>query len=432
VSPQRVKDEPDGFTLIELCMVLTICAVAFVALAQMLAGSLKGLSISKTRAQANELATQGIEDLQRFDFDNLGFCSGAADPAPAVPLTLSSFATVQLPNCTAGTPIYEQPCSPPSATLTTFPVPRQSYICVKNNVSYQMNRYIRWTDATHTGKRLAVYVQWNDQVGGHQVSQESSLRSPNAASVLGNPPPQFVSISASAVSPLLIDTDGTLLGSITLSATTNALTTSDQVYVTLNTLTTQPDGSITPLPTEFPLSTANGVSWTGVIPNGTVPKFGAGSQYVTFTEVRASDAKANSKVATTPLLFCPVGGCPANLPTISAATVSPALIDIDSSGALQSTFTVSATTTNLVTEANVVAIVQTQTGAALLRLNASNSCLAGGACNSWTRTLGAGSVNLRFLPGNQLLFVTATLPVTGAGGTDGSSTVAPTNTATFG
>ena len=137
MRPQRVKDEQDGFTLIEMCMVLTICAIAFVGLAQMLAGTLKGLSISKTRAQGNELATQGIEDLQRFDFDNLGFCSGAADPAPAVPSTLTGLATVQLPNCTAGTPIYEQPCAAPSAALTTFPVPRQSYTCVKNNITYK-------------------------------------------------------------------------------------------------------------------------------------------------------------------------------------------------------------------------------------------------------------------------------------------------------
>jgi len=432
VRPQRVKDDQDGFTLIEMCMVLTICAIAFVGLAQMLAGTLKGLSISKTRAQGNELATQGIEDLQRFDFDNLGFCSGAADPAPAVPSTLTGLATVQLPNCTAGTPIYEQPCSPPSGSLLVFPVPRQSYTCVKNNVTYQMNRYIRWTDATHTGKRLAVYVQWTDQVGGHQISQESSLRSANAASVLGNPPPQFISVAATATNPVLIDSDGTLLGSIALSATTNALTTSDQVYVTLDALTTQPDGSIAALPRQFPLTSADGVSWTGTIPNGTVPKFGAGTQYVTFTEVRASDAKANSKVVTTPLLFCQAGGCPSNLPTISSASVSPALIDIDSSGVLMSTFTVSATTTNLVTESNVVAIVQTQTGAALLQLNASTSCMAGGACNSWSRTLTSGSVNLRFLAGNQPLYITATLPVSGSGGTNGSSTVAPTNTATFG
>ena len=92
-----------------------------------------------------------------------------------------------------------------------------------------MNRYIRWTDSTHTGKRLAVYVQWTDQVGGHQVSQESSLRSANAASVLGNPPPQFVSVAATATSPVLIDSDGTLLGSIALSATTNALTSNTYV-----------------------------------------------------------------------------------------------------------------------------------------------------------------------------------------------------------
>jgi prepilin-type N-terminal cleavage/methylation domain-containing protein len=431
-SGRARRSEESGFTLIELVVVLMITAVAFTALAAMLAGTMKGLSISKTRAQANELATQGIEDLQRFDFDDLGLCPGVSDPAPSLPASLTGLATVQLPNCTVGTVIYEQPCSPPVGTLTTFAVPRQSYLCVKNNVSYTVNRYIRWTDASHTGKRLAVYVLWNDQVGGHQISQESSLRSPNAASIIGNPPPQFVNVSATAPSPVLIDTDGTLLSTITFAATTNGLTSVDTVYVTLDTLTTQSDGTVAALPTQFTLTSGNGINWTATIPGSQVPKFGAGSQYVTFTEVRASDAKANSRIVSTPLTFCPNGGCPSNLPTISSASVSPALIDIDSAGVLQSTFTVSVSTTNLTTDSSVTALAQTQTGAASLIIQPSNSCVVGGSCNSWTSTFAKGSTNLRFLPGNQVFYITAITPVNGSGGTNGSSTVGTTNTVTLG
>ena len=115
-----------------------------------------------------------------------------------------------------------------------------------------------------------------------------------------------------------------------------------------------------------------------------------------------------------------------------SATVSPTTINIDSSGVLQSTFTVSATTTNLDIAATVTAIVQTQTGAASLTLPASNSCVSGGACNTWTATFAPGGLNLRFLPGSQVLYLTATQPVGGAGGTNGSSAVATTNTVTFG
>jgi len=433
VSPQRARTETDqgGFTLIEMVMALTISAFAFLALATMLAGTLKALAVGKTRAQGNEVATQGIEDLQRFDFNDLGFCPGAADPAPAVPSSLVGLTPVALPNCGAANLVYEQPCTALAGALTTFAVPRQSYTCVRNNITYTVNRFIVWPDAQLTGKRLAVYVNWTDQVGGHQVAQESSLRSPNAASVVGIAPPQFVSVSASP-SSIAIEADGSPDTAITLSASTNGLTTADAVYVTLLTLTTQPDGSVAALPTQFQLTTADGVNWSATIPAGTQPKFGAGTQFATFTEVRASDSKANSKIAATTFSFCPAGGCPANLPAISAASVSPTSIDIDSAGVLQSTFTVSATTTNLTSDASVSALVQTQSGAASLVLHPSNSCTVGGACNSWTTTFTPGSLNLRFLPGTQQFYVTAVAPVGGSGGANGSSTVATTNPATIG
>jgi hypothetical protein len=46
-------------------------------------------------------------------------------------------------------------------------------------------------------------------------------------------------------------------------------------------------------------------------------------------------------------------------------------------------------------------------------------------------TYDPGGVNLRFLPGNQPFYVTATEPVV-TGSSNGSSAVATTNTVTFG
>jgi prepilin-type N-terminal cleavage/methylation domain-containing protein len=433
VSMQRARSEKeqDGFTLIELVIAIAISAFAFLALATMLAGTLKALAIGKARAQGNETATQAIEDLQRFDFNDLGVCSGAADPAPAIPANLAGLTAVDLPNC-SGTVVYEQPCAAPAGTLTSFAVPRQSYTCVRNRITYTVNRYIMWADpALHTGKRLAVYVSWTDQVGTHQVAQESSLRSPNAASVIGLAPPQFVSVSASPAN-VQIEADGASGSTIALSASTNGLTASDSVYATLLTLTTQPDGTVAALPTQFPLSSSDGSTWSTTIPAGPQPKFGAGTQFVVFSEIRASDSKANSKVASTTLRFCPLGGCPGTLPTIATASVSPASVNIDSSGVLQSTFTVSATTTNLTTDSSVSALIQTQTGAANLILQPSNACSVGGSCNSWSSTFAPGSVNLRFVPGAQQLYIEAVMPVGGSGGANGASTVSTTNPVTFG
>ena len=83
LTAPRAGSRHGGFTLVELLVVISITAFVFLALASLLAGAAKSLSIAKTRSQANEVATQGIEDLQRYDFNDLGVCSGAADPAPS-------------------------------------------------------------------------------------------------------------------------------------------------------------------------------------------------------------------------------------------------------------------------------------------------------------------------------------------------------------
>jgi prepilin-type N-terminal cleavage/methylation domain-containing protein len=435
VSKQRARkgENEEGFTLIELVAALAIAAFAFVALAMMLAGSLKGLAVSKTRQQANEIATQGIEDLQRYDFNDLGLCPDAVnDPSPAMPASLTNPTTptlVTLPNCANGA-VYTNPCTPPSGTQVSFAVPKQTYTCTRNNVAYTVNRYIVWTDGTHTGKRLAVFVTWKDQVGGHQVAQESSLRSPNAASVVGLLPPQFVNVSVSNVNVKILN-DGTLNDTITFSATTSGLVSTDSVYVTLLTLTTQPDGTVAALPTQYGLASADGTSWTATVtPAGTPPLFGAGTQFVTFTAVRAADTKANSKFYGTPISFCPAS-CPGSLPTV-APTIAPSSINIDTSGVLLTPFTISATTTNLTTDATVIALVNTQTGAESIPLQPSNSCVVGGSCNSWSAIVAPGTTDLRFLPGIQQLYVTAIEPVGGSGGTNGASTVSSTGPVTFG
>jgi type II secretory pathway pseudopilin PulG len=425
------RDREGGFTVIELVVVLGITTIAFTALAASLGTGMKALSVQKTRSQGNQLATQGIEDLQRYDFNDLGMCTGTADPAPAaVPPSLSGLSSVQLPNCGSSSLVYGQPCAPPGTALATFAVPRQTYTCVKNSVTYSVSRYVVWTDDAHTGKRLAVFVEWTDQVGRHQISQQSSLRSPNAASVIGVAPPQFVSVAVGAPNPAVIDSMGALQSTITFTASTTGLSASDRVYVTLNTLTTQPGGTVAALPTQYPLASGDGNNWSASLPGSSAPVFGAGSQYAVFTEVRtSSDGKANSKIALTTLRFCPTGGCPSGLPTISAATASPTAINIDSSGLLQSTFTITVSTANVPFESSVSATLQTQTGAASLQLRPSTACTAGGQCNTWQATFSSGGVNFRFMPGNQPFYITATAPVSGSA--NGSSAVATTNTVTF-
>jgi prepilin-type N-terminal cleavage/methylation domain-containing protein len=435
VSIERAATEAehDGFTLIELVVAIAITALVFLGLAMMLAGDLKAIAVQKARSSANEIATQAIEDLQHYDFNDLGVCSGTADPPPSsTPASLASLTPVQLPNCSSTSLVYSQPCAPPSGTLSTFTVPRQTYSCTKNNIGYAIRRYILWSDSSHTGKRLAVFVDWMDAVGQHEISQQSSLRSPNSGSVVGVPPPQFVSVNVSPANAATLDNSGTLVSSISFTANINGTSAGDTVYVTLNTLTTQPDGTVAALPTQFPMSSADGINWSTTLPGSTPPVFGAGAQYVVFTAVRStSDGKVNSRIAPNTLTLCPSSGCPSGLPTLTGASATTP-INIDSAGVLQSTFTISVTANNLDVSSSVAAVIQTQTGAASFPLAYSNSCSNGNNCTTWSATFAPGTINARFLPGPQPFYVTAIDPVAGSGGTNGSSAVTTTNVVTFG
>ena len=76
----------------------------------------------RPRSQANEVATQGIEDLQRYDFNDLGRLlrrgrSGARDD-PREPDRADARCSWR--TAVRASLVYEQPCSPPAGTLTTL------------------------------------------------------------------------------------------------------------------------------------------------------------------------------------------------------------------------------------------------------------------------------------------------------------------------
>src|SRR5437763_11223637 len=104
---ERARDEA-GFTLIEMVVAVGLSAIVFTALAASLAGALRTVQVQKTRTMANEVATQGIEDLQRFKYSNLGLCAAPTRPnggaAPA------GFDTIVSVNCTNAA--IEEPCTP--------------------------------------------------------------------------------------------------------------------------------------------------------------------------------------------------------------------------------------------------------------------------------------------------------------------------------
>src|SRR5437879_4390903 len=170
----------DGFTLIELVIALSLSAILFAGLAAIMGTSLRTLSVTRSRGQANEIAAQGIEDLQRFSFSSLVLCNTpTVPPGGTVPSGFTAANTVLAVSCANAT--LESPCPAPATTgLTGLPVPAANYTCTRYGINFAVSRYISWADTTlKTNKRLAVVVDWTDQVGQHEVSQQRCVRAPD-------------------------------------------------------------------------------------------------------------------------------------------------------------------------------------------------------------------------------------------------------------
>lgn len=340
------RDE-NGLTLVELVIAIGLGAFIFAAVGAALGTGLRSLAAQKSRTQGNELATLGIEDLQRYSFGALGVC-GFAPPVPA------GFTEVaKSSGCGATTPpapptFGDNPCNPPT---TPVGVPSASYSCTRRNQTYDVRRYVAWTDAGHTAKRIAVVVQWTDLVGNHQVVQETSVRSPDLNTALGLDPPSFTGSPTVTPSPNVVLTASGRNPALTFTAQVEDVSTSDRVFVTFNALS---NGELTA--TTFPLAgsttaTPGVTQWTDILP-ADQHEMPVGSQFILFTAIRQVDGKTTSE-AVGSLTFCMSGGCPpAALPVITTppevnGSPGPTPITLTTSGGLSAAMNITATTNNV-------------------------------------------------------------------------------------
>jgi type II secretory pathway pseudopilin PulG len=395
-----------GFTLVEMVLVVGLSAFIFAGLAAVLASSLRTLTITKARTQGNEVATQGIEDLQRFSYSQLGLC--AAQPTPPAGLTL----WVKLGGCpgTATAAYGEYPCPGGPA----IPSPSGSYTCNRINITFAVTRYIAWVDPGQTSKRLAVFVTWRDRVGLHTVSQQSSVRAPDINSAIGLSPPTLTlpSVTASPTSPVQ-ELLGALTGTLSLSVNADGLCgstitascpTPDNVYVQFTTLDAQGD----PTTSTKSLTSSAGTSWAGSLTSSD-GLFGEGSQIFTFIAVRQSDGKGNAIVVVPATKICtsldPYCGA-ATLPAFTGTSV-PTSASITPAGALVADIRVSATLTNFTTEDAVTVGFQTLNGfiSVVLTLDTSTTCTTTSCTFKGTISKSAGYA---FASGSRPLYFTAT------------------------
>lgn len=418
---KRREDEA-GFTLVEMMIALFIGAFAFTALAAYLAGGLKVLSTQKTRTQANELATEGIEDLQRLDDEYIGFCTAPSSPP-------SGFTdAVVLPHCPSNTVVHD-PCTAPAAPAAPANLaPDDEYTCRRVNVTYTVKRYIAWATADRTDKKISVRVSWTNDGRSHEVVQETTRATVPSPSVTAG----FINNTLTTATITLAGNGLPAPGlSVDLKATTTGLTAADNVRATF----TYKAASNVPQTISVSLTSTDGATWTGSIGSFQFP---LGRQYVFFTAVRLSDKKDGSGGVVQLETVCTASPCPpgpsGTSPVgVSAPSVNPTSPDADSAGAMvSSSITIKATTTNTTTSGNtasVTALVPTVGGGAKsVALALDNpTCLT--TCN-WTGVLTgpvSGAKGFRFSStGSPKVRVTAVQRVN-----HGTTAVADSSTVVF-
>jgi hypothetical protein len=309
-----------------------------------------------------------------------------------------------MPSCPSSvTSAFGDPCATtaPSATNNAL-IPKGVYTCARagtDPVTYSVRRYIAWADPAHTAKRLAVFVEWRDQAGNHQVSQQSSLRAPDAGSAVGLGPPLLTNPSV-----VVVSSDGDTVANITgdpgplhgterilfdVTSLNNSSGTPppDSVFVSFRTLD-QTNGFA---PTERSLfltatQVAGAWHWVGELNAGHGYFFGAGTQVFTFGIVRGNDGKTNTIVGPTAVSLCPNGNCTGlSIPAFGTSNPSPIVADVaPGAGFLEGDVVFTITTTHLTAGGTVTLTVPTTTGTVSLLADHDGSCALSGTTTTCT------------------------------------------------
>ena len=416
---RRVRQSDDaaderGFTLVELVIAIGLIGLVFAGVAGILTSSLRALSIQKARTQGNEVATQAIEDLQRRNFDNLVLCTSPSGTAPSGldDIVIGS-------GCPASTVGYgANPCTGANPTHA----PAAEYSCTRVSITYNVKRYIAWTDAGHTNKRLAVFVTWTDNVGVHEVSQQSSLRAPSESSIIGLSNPVLTTSAASVPANNPLNENGTLSSSVPVSVNSQYLTSADdRVFVRMT--VTDTDGQ----PTTETYLLSGGPTFTGTIPAGTaVP---TGTQFLTFSAVRAVDGKTTAAISQA-VKFCKGSDstCASNLLPNIVSMTAPSSVALTASGGQVADFTVSVTTHNMPSTGRVQVLLPTRAGVEAIDLAPGTTCDLS-SC-TWTGVV-PKAAGYSFESGSKTVAFAAIQPYTAGSTTDLGSTDSDSVTVTF-
>jgi hypothetical protein len=154
--------------------------------------AIRTAGIASHRTDAAAIASREIESMRAVSYASVGFYQDQTsypgdssqlwtDPADGQPYSVVTLGA----STPAGAPSQIQPITPDPSASSTFnpdPNPANANPIVQGGVSFTVKRYVLWastkdasTNYSLAYKRLTVIVSWRDQVGLHQVRQDSLL-----------------------------------------------------------------------------------------------------------------------------------------------------------------------------------------------------------------------------------------------------------------
>jgi prepilin-type N-terminal cleavage/methylation domain-containing protein len=173
-----------GFTIVELVIAMALLAIIAAPLATVFWSGLRTASAAAHRTDGASVASREIERMRAVPYAQVGFYADE----PGYSATFETFTTVTLGSVSPSTgklvPQIE-PLSPDPSAAAGYapdPDPANASPIVLGGIRYSVARSIVWINANDASstfdkayKRLTVVVTWTDQVGVHNVRQDSVL-----------------------------------------------------------------------------------------------------------------------------------------------------------------------------------------------------------------------------------------------------------------
>ncbi|MCU1468106.1 MAG: hypothetical protein JWM72_4034, partial [Actinomycetia bacterium] len=181
---QREAGGQGGFTIVELVISMALLAIIAAPLANVFWSGLRTASAAAHRTDGASVASREIERMRAVPYGQVGFYVDE----PGYSSTFETLSTVTLGSVSPSTgklvPQIE-PTTPDPNAATGYapdPDPANASSIVLGGIHYSVVRSIVWINAQDASstfdkayKRLTVVVTWTDQVGVHNVQQDSVL-----------------------------------------------------------------------------------------------------------------------------------------------------------------------------------------------------------------------------------------------------------------